>query len=106
MHNYESEFYTMVVIELLNARSELTSAVRRLGGHGEVRGHPSDCRWARRDAHPHEASEANHVPRVAESGSHANGGLGRLRKEIVIDVKVQWDCAMLFRGSRSREPPS
>ena len=38
MHNYESEFYTMVVIEqrLLNARSELTLAVRRLGGHGEL----------------------------------------------------------------------
>jgi hypothetical protein len=38
MHNYESEFYTMVMIEqrLLNARSELTAAERRLGGHGEL----------------------------------------------------------------------
>jgi len=42
MHKYESEFYTMVdtivVIEqrLLNARSELTAAERRLGGHGEL----------------------------------------------------------------------
>ena len=38
MKNYESEFYTMVVIEqrLLNARSELTAAARRLGGHAEL----------------------------------------------------------------------
>ncbi len=38
MHWYESEFYTMVMIEqrLLNARSELKAAERRLGGRGEL----------------------------------------------------------------------
>lgn len=38
MHDYESEFNKLVVIEqrLLSARSELTAAVRRLGGHGQL----------------------------------------------------------------------
>jgi hypothetical protein len=38
MHTYESEFSTMVMIEqrLLNARSELKAAERRLDGHGEL----------------------------------------------------------------------
>ena len=38
MHRYESEFNTMEMVEqrLMNARSELTAAERRLGGRGQV----------------------------------------------------------------------
>ena len=38
MNSYESESYTMVMIEqhLLNARSELKAAERRLGRRGEL----------------------------------------------------------------------